>query len=48
MIKRSGYNNEKVPLYYIESLMSKNNFYTETTEIEYAEFLMLIFRVSVE
>jgi hypothetical protein len=47
MIKRLGYKIDKVPLYYMESLMSKN-FYNETPDIEYSEFLMLIFRISIE
>ena len=42
-----GYKIDKVPLWYIESLMSKN-FYADIPDLEYSEFLLLIVRFSVE
>lgn len=47
MVKKMGYKVDKLGLFYIESLMSKN-FYTETPTLEYPEFLMFLFRISVE
>ena len=47
MVKKMGYKIDKVPLWYTENLMSKN-FYTETPDLEYPEFLQLIVRLSVE
>ena len=48
MVKKLGYKIDKVPLFYMESLMSKNLIYNVTPEMEYPEFLMLIFRISIE
>ena len=45
--KKMGYKISKLPVYYVESLMSKN-FYTETPELEYQEFLMFLLRLSKE
>ena len=47
MVKKMGYKIDKLPLWYIENLMSKN-FYSETPDLEYQEFLLLIVRLSVE
>lgn len=47
MVKKLGYRIDKLPLWYIENLMSKN-FYSETPELEYPEFLLLLVRLSVE
>ena len=47
MVKKMGYKIDKISLWYIESLMSKN-YFSDTPDLEYSEFLILILRLSVE
>jgi hypothetical protein len=47
LFKKMGYKIDKMSLWYTENLMSKN-FYNETPDLDYPEFIMLLLRLSVE
>jgi hypothetical protein len=47
LVKKLGYKVDKIPLWYVESLMTKN-FYNDTPELEYPEFVVFLLRFAVE